>query len=154
MSTVATRQAPPEVAPAPAVPGRRRRWTRLILPTYTWLMIFYLRLPVLVMIVFGFNDIQGRLNLRWEGFTLRWYRELFAIPGLTTALRNSLAIAVVSTIISTVLGTMIGLALGRYRFRGKDRWAGQERDGRRLRGHAPPRILREELALGLLVLVP
>jgi spermidine/putrescine transport system permease protein len=42
------------------------------------------------MIVFGFNDIQGRLNLRWQGFTLRWYRELFAIPGLTTALRNSL----------------------------------------------------------------
>ncbi|HEV2917866.1 MAG TPA: ABC transporter permease, partial [Actinomycetota bacterium] len=102
MSTVATRQAPPEVAPAP---GGRRRWTRLILPTYTWLMIFYLSLPILVMIVFGFNDIQGRLNLRWEGFTLRWYRELFAIPGLTTALRNSLLIAVVATIVSTVLGT-------------------------------------------------
>ena len=119
MSTVATRQAPPEVAPAPAVPGGRRRWTRLILPTYTWLMIFYLSLPILVMIVFGFNDIQGRLNLRWQGFTLRWYRELFAIPGLTTALRNSLAIAVISTIIATVLGTMIGLALGRYHFRGK-----------------------------------
>ena len=28
--TVATREAPPEVAPA--VPGRRRRWTRRILP--------------------------------------------------------------------------------------------------------------------------
>jgi spermidine/putrescine transport system permease protein len=111
VSTIATRQAPPEVAPAPAVPGGRRRWTRLILPTYTWLMIFYLSLPILVMIVFGFNDIQGRLNLRWQGFTLRWYRELFAIPGLTTALRNSLLIAVMSTIIATVLGTMIGLAL-------------------------------------------
>jgi len=82
-------------------------------------MIFYLSLPILVMIVFGFNDIQGRLNLRWQGFTLRWYRELFAIPGLTTALRNSLLIAVLSTIVSVVLGTMIGLALGRYHFRGK-----------------------------------
>ena len=59
MSTIATRQAPPEVAPAPAVPGGRRRWTRLILPTYTWLMIFYLSLPILVMIVFGFNDIRA-----------------------------------------------------------------------------------------------
>jgi spermidine/putrescine transport system permease protein len=82
-------------------------------------MIFYFSLPILVMIVFGFNDIQGRLNLRWQGFTLRWYRELFSIPGLTTALRNSLLIAVVSMAISTVLGTMIGLALGRYHFRGK-----------------------------------
>ena len=119
VSTVATRQAPPEVAPAPAVPGRRRRWTRLILPVYTWLMIFYFSLPILVMIVFGFNDTTGRLNLRWQGFTLRWYQDVFAIPALTTALRNSLIIAVISTIISTVLGTTVGLALGRYRFRGK-----------------------------------
>jgi spermidine/putrescine transport system permease protein len=71
------------------------------------------------MIVFGFNDTKGRLNLRWQGFTLNWYRDLFAIQGLTTALRNSLIIAVISTIVTTALGTMVGIALGRYRFRGK-----------------------------------
>ena len=119
MSTLATRQAPPEVAPAPAVPARQRRWTRLVLPVYTWLMILYFSLPILVMIVFGFNDTTGRLNLRWQGFTLKWYRDLFALPSLTAALRNSLAIAVVSTVVTTVLGTTVGIALGRYRFRGK-----------------------------------
>jgi spermidine/putrescine transport system permease protein len=119
VTTVASREAPPEVAPAPAVPGRRRRWTRLLLPAYTWLMIAYFSLPILVMIVFGFNDTKGKLNLRWQGFTLTWYRDLFAIPALSTALRNSLAIALVSTAITTVIGTMIGIALGRYRFRGK-----------------------------------
>jgi spermidine/putrescine transport system permease protein len=119
VTTVASREAPPEVAPAPAVPGRRRRWTRLILPTYTWLMIAYFCLPILVMIVFGFNDTKGKLNLRWQGFTLTWYRDLFAIPALSTALRNSLVIAVISTAITVVIGTMIGIALGRYRFRGK-----------------------------------
>ena len=119
MTTVASREAPPEVAPAPAVPGRRRRWTRLILPTYTWLMIAYFCLPILVMIVFGFNDTKGKLNLRWQGFTLTWYRDLFAIPALSTALRNSLVVAVISTAITVVIGTMIGIALGRYRFRGK-----------------------------------
>ena len=102
MTTVATRQAPSAAAPAPAVPSRRRRWTRLILPTYTWLMILYFSLPILVMIVFGFNDTKGRLNLRWQGFTLNWYRNLFQIQGLTTALRNSLVIAVISTLVSTV----------------------------------------------------
>jgi spermidine/putrescine transport system permease protein len=116
---MASREAPPEVAPAPAVPGGRRRWTRLILPAYTWLMILYLSLPILVMIVFGFNDTTGRLNLRWQGFTIRWYQDLFQIQALTTAIRNSLFIAVVSTIVTTVIGTMIGIALGRYRFRGK-----------------------------------
>ncbi len=118
MTTLATREAPPEVAPAPPA-GGRRRWTRLILPAYTWLMICYFSLPILVMIVFGFNDTRGRLNLRWQGFTLRWYRELFDIPDLTTALRNSLTIALLTTVIATVLGTLVGLALGRYRFRGK-----------------------------------
>jgi spermidine/putrescine transport system permease protein len=119
VTTIATREAPPSAAPAPAVPASRRRWTRLILPAYTWLMIFYFSLPILVMIVFGFNDTKGRLNLRWQGFTLTWYRDLFSIPALSTALRNSLLIAVLSTAVTTVLGTMLGLALGRYRFRGK-----------------------------------
>jgi spermidine/putrescine transport system permease protein len=118
VTTLATREAPPEVAPA-APSGGRRRWTRLLLPAYTWLMILYFSLPILVMIVFGFNDTQGKLNLRWQGFTFRWYQDLFAIPDLTTALRNSLTIAVLSTVVATVLGTMVGLALGRYRFRGK-----------------------------------
>ena len=117
MTTLASREAPPEVAPAPAV--GRRRWTRLVLPAYTWLMILYFSLPIMVMILFGFNDTKGRLNLRWQGFTLNWYRDLFSIPALSTALRNSLLIAVISTIITVVIGTMIGLALGRYRFRGK-----------------------------------
>jgi spermidine/putrescine transport system permease protein len=120
VTTMASREAPPEAAPAPAVPGRRRRWTRLILPAYTWLMILYFSLPILVMIVFGFNDTKGRLNLRWQGFTLTWYRDLFSIPALSTALRNSLVIAVISTAVVTTLGTTLGLALGRYRFRGKN----------------------------------
>ena len=119
MTTIASREAPPEAAPAPAVPGGRRRWTRLILPGYTWLMIAYFCLPIAVMIVFGFNDTKGRLNLRWQGFTLTWYRDLFSIPALSTALRNSLLIAVITTVVATVLGTMVGIALGRYRFRGK-----------------------------------
>ena len=119
MTTIASREAPPDAAPAPAVPGSRRRWTRLILPAYTWLMIAYFCLPIAVMIVFGFNDTKGRLNLRWQGFTLTWYRDLFAIPALSTALRNSLLIAVIATVVATILGTMVGIALGRYRFRGK-----------------------------------
>jgi spermidine/putrescine transport system permease protein len=119
VTTMASREAPPEAAPAPAVPGTRRRWTRRILPAYTWLMICYFCLPIAVMIVFGFNDTKGRLNLRWQGFTLTWYRDLFSIPALSTALRNSLLIAVISTAVVTALGTMLGLALGRYRFRGK-----------------------------------
>jgi spermidine/putrescine transport system permease protein len=49
---------------------------------------------------------------------LDWWKNVFNIPGLPEAFRNSLEIAPISAAISTVLGTLLGLALGRYRFRG------------------------------------
>jgi spermidine/putrescine transport system permease protein len=90
-----------------------------VLPVYTGLVIAYLCLPIAVMILFGFNDTKGKFNFSWQGFTLHWYRNLFAIADLTEALKNSLSIAVLCTILSVVLGTTLGLAIGRYRFRGK-----------------------------------
>jgi spermidine/putrescine transport system permease protein len=102
-----------EDAPAPP-----RRWTRFVLPSYVAAFIAYLVSPILMMIVFGFNAPSGRFNLRWEGFTFDNYRNLFAIPGLTAALRLTLWLALWSTIISTIAGTLLGLAVGRYRFRG------------------------------------
>ncbi|MEU8250402.1 ABC transporter permease [Nonomuraea sp. NPDC048916] len=90
-----------------------------LLHAYTWLVILWLSSPIAVMIMFGFNDTPSKSNTSWHGFTLKWYRELFEISDLTTALRNSIYIAVISTIITVVIGTMLGLALGRYRFRGK-----------------------------------
>jgi spermidine/putrescine transport system permease protein len=98
---------------------RGRSWARLILPAYTGLVIIYLMLPIFVMIVFGFNNTQGRYNFVWQGFTLNWYQNLFAIPDLTTSLENSLIIAFSATVVATILGTMLALALDRYRFRGK-----------------------------------
>jgi spermidine/putrescine transport system permease protein len=99
-------------------PVRRRSRTRWVLPVWSWLVILWLSSPIIVMIVFGFNDTTGKFNIRWQGFTLRWYRELFTIPDLTQALVNSLSISLIVTAIATVLGTLMGVALGRYRFRG------------------------------------
>jgi spermidine/putrescine transport system permease protein len=86
---------------------------------YTWLIIIWLLLPIGVMILFGFNNPKGRFNQTWDGFTLKWYRHLFDISDLTSALGRSLLMALVSTVVSTALGTLIGLALGKYRFRGR-----------------------------------
>ncbi len=97
----------------------RKRPARFILPAFSWLVILWLITPIIVMIVFGFNDTTGKFNIKWQGFTLRWYRNLFAISDLTDALVNSLTIAVISTVLATAMGTMLGLALGKYRFRGQ-----------------------------------
>jgi spermidine/putrescine transport system permease protein len=107
-------------APAPVPAGTKRRWTRLVLPVYSGLVLFYLVLPILVMILYGFNASgPKRVSFRWQGFSLFGYVHLFAKPDLTAALKNSLFIAVVSTIIATILGTLIALALVRYRFAGR-----------------------------------
>jgi spermidine/putrescine transport system permease protein len=95
---------------------RRRGW---VLPVYATIVLVYLFFPIAVMMLFGFNDIRGRFNFTWQGFTLEHWQNLFAIPELTSAIKNSLIIAAISTVVATALGTMIALALTRYRFRGR-----------------------------------
>ncbi len=98
----------------------RRRGRGWLLTTWGWLVIAWLCLPILVMIVFGFNNPTGKFNTKWQGFTFKWYapHNLFAYSDLTTALENSISIAVIVTVLATALGTLLGMALGRYRFRG------------------------------------
>jgi len=97
----------------------RRRWTRFILPGYSALVILYTLVPIGVMILYGFNKAPAeRLTFAWNGFTTEWYRHLFEISDLTTALVHSLEIATLSTLIATALGVPAALALSRYRFRG------------------------------------
>mgnify|MGYP006268489969 CR=1 FL=1 len=96
------------------------RWTRFILPIYTALMIVYLASPVLVMIVYSFNDIPGERNTpKFWGFTLDAWRDPLASAGLPDAIRTSLIVAPIAATVATAFGTLLGLSLGRYRFRGK-----------------------------------
>jgi spermidine/putrescine transport system permease protein len=91
-----------------------------VLPIYTALLLLFLVTPIVMMVLYGFNNIPGeRQTPRFWGFTLDWYRTMFDDPSLTGALRNSIAIAIVSALIATPLGTLLGLSLGRYGFRGK-----------------------------------
>jgi spermidine/putrescine transport system permease protein len=89
------------------------------LPAFTVLAMGYLLIPIVVMIVFSFNDYEGKFNFIWHGFTLKAWQQPLAWPGLPDAIRISLTIAALSTILATILGTMIGLALTRYNFRGR-----------------------------------
>ena len=106
---------------ATAVTRRPRRDpAAAVLPAFTGLVVLFLLLPIIVMIVFGFNDLRGRFNFTWQGFTLEHYANIFTSqPRMNDALLNSIIVAVVSTFIATVLGTLIGLALSRYEFRGR-----------------------------------
>jgi spermidine/putrescine transport system permease protein len=111
-------------ASRPPLPERRRplsaRFARAVLPVFTALVVLFLFLPIVVMAVFGFNDIQGRFNFTWQGFTLEHWQTVFSrFPALNQSLITSLTVAIVSTLVATVFGTLIALALTRYEFRGR-----------------------------------
>jgi spermidine/putrescine transport system permease protein len=103
---------------APAAKPRRRITGAGFLHGYTWLVIAWLILPVLIMIAFGFNATKGRYNQSWEGFTFKWYARVFELADLTQALVVSIGVAIVTMLVAGALGTGIAYALGRYRFRG------------------------------------
>ena len=50
-------------------------------------------LPVVVMALFSFNDPAGKSNFVWQGFTLEAWQNIFAVPGLQSAVAISLGIA-------------------------------------------------------------
>jgi spermidine/putrescine transport system permease protein len=115
---------------AASVPGgarrkRKPRWTRFILPGYSWLIIVYLISPIAVMIAYSFNKVTTGLpqvSFAWNGFTAQWYQQWNSVPQLTSAFWLSIRVAIVATILSTLVGTLLALALVRYRpprFRGK-----------------------------------
>ena len=125
MSTVAAAAPRSETRQAGPGRGRRRRWTRYLLPTYSWLVIAYLVFPIAVMIAYSFNKVTTGLpqvSFAWNGFTTQWYRQWSGVPQLTSAFWLSIRVAIAATILSTVVGTLLALALVRYqppRFRGK-----------------------------------
>ena len=118
-------EAPPKVAEIIAgelkPSGARRRDTARSWALGIWsaLALLYLFIPIFVIVLFSFNDNQGRFNFTWQGFTLDHWAHPFANPDLATAMKNSLSIALISTIIATALGTFMAMALVRYGFRGR-----------------------------------
>ena len=93
---------------------RSRRAGGVLLGSWTALVLLFLYLPIVLVVAYSFND--SKLNVLWEGFTLRWYAQLWSDEPLMTALKNSLLIAAGTTVISCILGTMAAWLLYRYCF--------------------------------------
>lgn len=58
---------------------------------YIALIMAFLYAPILLLILYSFNDSKSRAN--WGGFTLRWYKELFSDAAIMSALGTTLSIA-------------------------------------------------------------
>ena len=77
--------------------------------------------PVVIAIGFSFN--AGRSRSVWQGFSLEWWihnpdLSLLHDPTLTSAIRQSLVLAVATMAIATPIGVALALGLARWRGRG------------------------------------
>jgi spermidine/putrescine transport system permease protein len=99
-----------------------RAWrfvARHSLTAYSLLVVAFLMLPIVVVILFSFNQPPGRFNYVWHKFTFDNWINWNSVLGIQGAVVTSLEVAALATLVATALGTMIALALVRHRFAGR-----------------------------------
>jgi spermidine/putrescine transport system permease protein len=82
---------------------------------YLALILLFLYTPIVVLIFQSFN--AGKSRAKWEGFSLRWYVELFHDQAILRALYVTLSVAVIAAVCATVLGTLAAIGIHAMRKR-------------------------------------
>ena len=76
---------------------------------YLGLVLLFLYVPIAVLIIQSFN--AGVSRAKWEGFSFRWYLELFKSPAIMQALYVTVTIALLAAAASTVIGTAAAIGI-------------------------------------------
>lgn len=76
---------------------------------YLALILVFLYVPIVVLIIQSFN--AGKSRAKWEGFSFRWYTELFADASIMNALQVTVSIALLAMVVSTILGTLAAIGI-------------------------------------------
>ena len=115
------------------------------------LVLVILYLPIIVVVLYSFNNNPARIPLAFTGFTGKWYTQLFTgRNNYGDALLLSLNVAFWSVLISCVIGTLgaIGMAQQTLRGRAKGKWLDTA-----MESLATLPIMIPEIILGLAFLV-
>ena len=86
-----------------------------LLGTNAILIFGFIYLPVLILVIFSFNDTRSVAVL--TGFSTEWYLKLSQNTELLEAAKNSLLVGIITTVVATAIGTMTAIAMDRYRFK-------------------------------------
>jgi len=108
-----------EREPGPISQNRRRKRKPFVvgsfpgLKAWTWAFFVYLYAPIIVLVVYSFND-NNRAQ-KWTEFSTRWFAKAFANDDIQSATINTLIIASIATIVATAMAILAALALSRGR---------------------------------------
>lgn len=83
--------------------------TRFTSKLYVALFLTFMYLPILVLIVFSFNESKSRSL--WTGFTLMWYNKLLHNPEILGSLLNTLIVAGCASVMATAIGTVSAVGI-------------------------------------------
>ncbi len=84
---------------------------------YIYLIFLFLYIPIFMVVIFSFNT--SKMNIVFQGFTLKWYGTFLRNRPLMTSLGNTAVVALLSTLFSTIIGTVGAIGLSKYNFKGK-----------------------------------
>lgn len=82
------------------------KWIKRI---YATLIYVFLYAPIVVLIVLSFNNSRSRSS--WDGFTFKWYVEMFKDRQILTSLYYTVLVAVISAVIATIIGTISAIGI-------------------------------------------
>lgn len=89
----------------------RKKNKRLFPNLYVGIITAITYIPIVLTVIYSFN--ASKLTSVWEGFSLKWYVELFQDRDLKEALINSLVLAFLSCSCAVLIGTMGALGMHR-----------------------------------------
>ena len=76
-------------------------------------MFLFMYIPIIVLMIFSFNDAKSRGV--WGGFSLKWYREMFADAELMASLRTTIIVGIVAAVLSCIIGTAAAIGIKGFR---------------------------------------
>ena len=94
-----------------AVSKAGRRWLWLTF----WVLVVFLYAPLVILLVFSFND-RELVSFPWEGFTTRWYATFLRNQEILASLEVSVVVAAITAVLTTLLAIPASIALVRRRF--------------------------------------
>src|SRR5690606_33796533 len=97
--------------------GPWQRVARILVTGYAWAVLFFLILPILVIVPPSFNaapfcsSTPRMLRLAPAAYSLRWSERIVTTADWLLAIKNSFVIGLAATVIATALGTMAAVGL-------------------------------------------
>jgi spermidine/putrescine transport system permease protein len=79
---------------------------------FTVAALVFLWAPLMLVALFSFQS-TGSLTFPFDGFSTRWYDEVFSNDVISTAAKNSLVVATSTALITVLLGTLAAYGLTR-----------------------------------------